>query len=278
MKARIKFRKYGALRFIGHLDVMRFFQKVVRRADIPFAFTTGYSPRMIMSFANPLGIGLTSDGEYFDIELREAVNSLDAVRRMNEACVEGIEVLSIRRISDEKKMTGMTILAGADYLSTLRKGELPSDWKDSFIRFMEQTEIRILKQTKRSEKEVDIRHLIYDWEIRGDSIYTKVAAGSVENLKPDLILYVESCGSHTLLHTSTQTFECVERLSALCKRCEPELIRCHESYLVNLTYVASIQRFSFTLTNGVSIPIPEKRYTHIKKLLANFSSSPEVKE
>lgn len=97
-------------------------------------------------------------------------------------------------------------------------------------------------------------------------------------LKPDLILYVESCGSHTLLHTSTQTFECVERLSALCKRCEPELIRCHESYLVNLTYVASIQRFSFTLTNGVSIPIPEKRYTHIKKLLANFSSSPEVKE
>lgn len=97
-------------------------------------------------------------------------------------------------------------------------------------------------------------------------------------LKPDLILYVESCGSHTLLHTSTQTFECVERLSALCKRCEPELIRCHESYLVNLTYVASIQRFSFTLTNGISIPIPEKRYTHIKKLLANFSSSPEVKE
>ena len=87
MKARIKFRKYGALRFIGHLDVMRFFQKVMRRADIPIAFTTGYSPHMIMSFANPLGIGLTSDGEYFDIELREAVNSRDAVRRMNEACV-----------------------------------------------------------------------------------------------------------------------------------------------------------------------------------------------
>ena len=35
---------------------------------------------------------------------------------------------------------------------------------------------------------MDIRPLIYDWEIRGDSIYTKVAAGSVENLKPDLIL------------------------------------------------------------------------------------------
>ena len=102
MKARIKFRKYGALRFIGHLDVMRFFQKVMRRADIPIAFTGGYSPHMIMSFASPLGIGLSSDGEYFDIELREAVNSADAVRRMNEACVEGIEVDSMKQIAEEK--------------------------------------------------------------------------------------------------------------------------------------------------------------------------------
>ena len=50
MKARIKFRKYGALRFIGHLDVMRFFQKVMRRLKLPIAFTGGYSPHMIMSF------------------------------------------------------------------------------------------------------------------------------------------------------------------------------------------------------------------------------------
>lgn len=110
MKARIKFRKYGSLRFIGHLDVMRFFQKVMRRADIPIAFSGGYSPHMIMSFANPLGIGLTSDGEYFDIEFNQKqINSADAVRRMNEACqIEGVEICKHRRIAEEKKMTGMT--------------------------------------------------------------------------------------------------------------------------------------------------------------------------
>ena len=188
MKARIKFRKYGALRFIGHLDVMRFFQKVMRRADIPIAFTGGYSPHMIMSFASPLGIGLSSDGEYFDIELREAVNSADAVRRMNEACVEGIEVVSMKQIAEEKKMTGMTILAGADYLVSLKKGTLPHDWKDSFTAFMEQPEIRIVKQTKRSEKEVDIRPLIDRWEIRGEDIFLQLAAGSSQNLKPDLVM------------------------------------------------------------------------------------------
>lgn len=188
MKARIKFRKYGALRFIGHLDVMRFFQKLMRRADIPIAFTGGYSPHMIMSFASPLGIGLTSDGEYLDIELTAPVDSQEAVKRMNEECVEGIEVLSIRQIQDEKKMTGMTILAAADYLVSVKKGTLPENWKERFSDFMGQKEIRVIKQTKRSEREVDIRPLIYRWEIRGESVLLRLAAGSAENLKPDLVM------------------------------------------------------------------------------------------
>ena len=195
MKARIKFRKYGVLRFIGHLDVMRFFQKLMRRADIPIAFTGGYSPHMIMSFASPLGIGLTSDGEYLDIELTAPVDSLEAVKRMNKECAEGIEVISIRQIPDEKKMTGMTILAAADYLVSVKEGTLPENWKEGFSDFMVQKEIRVIKQTKRSEREVDIRPLIYRWEIRGESIFLQLAAGSAENLKPDLVMETFLSGS-----------------------------------------------------------------------------------
>ena len=195
MKARIKFRKYGVLRFIGHLDVMRFFQKLMRRADIPIAFTGGYSPHMIISFASPLGIGLTSDGEYLDIELTAPVDSLEAVKRMNKECAEGIEVISIRQIPDEKKMTGMTILAAADYFVSVKEGTLPENWKEGFSDFMAQKEIRVIKQTKRSEREVDIRPLIYRWEIRGESIFLQLAAGSAENLKPDLVMETFLSGS-----------------------------------------------------------------------------------
>lgn len=188
MKARIKFRKYGVLRFIGHLDVMRFFQKLMRRADIPIAFTGGYSPHMIMSFASPLGIGLTSDGEYLDIELTAPVDSREAVKRMNKECVEGIEIISIRQISDEKKMTGMTILAAADYLISVKKGALPENWKEAFADFMAQREICVIKQTKRSEREEDIRPLIFRWKIQGENIWLQLAAGSKNNLKPDLVM------------------------------------------------------------------------------------------
>ena len=70
MKVRIKFAKSGAMRFIGHLDVMRFFQKAIRRAGIDVAYSEGFSPHQIMSFAAPLGVGLSSNGEYLDLEVK----------------------------------------------------------------------------------------------------------------------------------------------------------------------------------------------------------------
>ena len=188
LKARIKFRKYGVMKFIGHLDVMRFFQKMMRRADIPIAFTGGFSPHMIMSFANPLGVGLTSDGEYFDIELTESIDMIDAVRRMNEVSVEGIEVLNMVPISDDKKKTGMSIVAAADYLSGIKNGTFPTGWQEKAKTFMEQPEILILKKTKKSEKEVDIKPMIYQFDIRSDNVFMQVATGSVENLKPELVM------------------------------------------------------------------------------------------
>ena len=188
LKARIKFRKYGAMKFIGHLDIMRFFQKVMRRADVPIAFTGGYSPHMIMSFANPLGVGVTSDGEYFDIELAEEIDMQEAVARMNQVMVEGIEVVNMVQISDEKKRTGMSIVAAADYLSTLRHGEFPENWKEKAEGFMDQEEITILKKTKKSEKETNIKPMIYKFGIQDDAVYMQVATGSVENLKPEVVM------------------------------------------------------------------------------------------
>ena len=187
MKARIKFRKNGVMKFIGHLDIMRYFQKAIRRAEIPIAFTSGYSPHMIMSFANPLGVGLTSDGEYFDIELTESIASKEAVRRLNEQMVDGMEIVSFVQIPDDKKSKGMSIVAGADYLSSVKNGSLPEDLAEKLEAFYAQNEICVVKKTKKSEKEVDIRTMIYKLECRDGKIYMRVAAGSVQNLKPELV-------------------------------------------------------------------------------------------
>ena len=187
MKARIKFRKYGIMRFIGHLDVMRYFQKAMRRADIPIAFTGGYSPHMIMSFAQPLGIG---------IELTESISSEAAVGRLNQVMAEGIDVVSFVQISEDKKESGMTIVAAADYEVTLLLSAksmeetvpVPEEWKEKLAAFLEKTELKVLKKTKRSEKEVNIRPMIQEMELTEAGIRMFLSAGSEENLKPDLVM------------------------------------------------------------------------------------------
>jgi len=80
IKIRIKFRKYGVMRFIGHLDIMRYFQKAMRRAEIDICYSEGFSPHQIMSFAAPLGVGITSDGEYLDIEVNSTRSSEASIK------------------------------------------------------------------------------------------------------------------------------------------------------------------------------------------------------
>ena len=87
MKVRIKFTKTGHMKFVGHLDTMRYFQKAIRRAGLPVAFSGGYSPHMILSFAAPLGVGTTSLGEYFDMELTEALSTDAIEQRLNAVMV-----------------------------------------------------------------------------------------------------------------------------------------------------------------------------------------------
>lgn len=190
MKARVKFAKTGAMKFIGHLDIMRYFQKAIRRAEIDIAYSEGFSPHMIMSFANPLGVGIESYGEYFDMELKSASSSKDMVDRLNKTMVEGMEILSIVQVPDGKASKAMSLVAAADYTMTYREGWVPcEDWKTKFEAFMNQKEIVVLKKTKKSEQEMDIRPHIYKYEIlENDAVMLQVASGSAMNLKPELVM------------------------------------------------------------------------------------------
>lgn len=185
---RVKFRKYGCLKFIGHLDVMRYFQKVMRRAEIDMCYSEGFSPHMIMSFAAPLGVGLTSDGEYMDISVKATPSSREAVERLNRVSVEGIDVLSWRRLPENSK-NAMASVAAADYQVRFREGYEPEEgWQEKFQEFLALPKIRILKETKKGQQEIDIRPWIYDWKIKDGAIFLQVSAGSVHNLKPETLM------------------------------------------------------------------------------------------
>lgn len=192
MKVRVKFSKYGPVKFIGHLDIMHYFQKAVRRAGIDIAYSEGFSPHQIMSFASPLSVGHTSQGEYFDMELNSFTDEADMLQKLNQVMVEGIEVLKVRFL-DKGEGNAMASVAAASYLVAFSdKLSLPDNWDKELITFFEQEHIPVIKKTKKGQKEIDLKESIYQLEIREDDcknkVYMLVDAGSGSNIKPEFVM------------------------------------------------------------------------------------------
>ncbi len=177
------------MKFVGHLDMMRYFQKAMRRADVKIRYSEGFSPHQIMSFAAPLGVGITSNGEYLDIEANE--DDLKSITdRLNQVMVEGIEVLSCRKLQDSSK-NAMSIVCAADYTLEFREGYQPKDLDEFFeklLDFYAQEQIVITKKTKKGQKEMDLKPLIYQLRRNGEGIFMQVSTGSTDNIKPELVM------------------------------------------------------------------------------------------
>lgn len=215
MKIRIKFEKHGSMRYIGHLDVMRYFQKAFRRCDLKVEYSQGFNPHQLMSFAAPLGVGLTSSGEYMDVRLSEAPPKEELFKRINSVMNDEILVSDIAFVKDDLKPS-MSSLAAADYL-VIGKARYPYPPKiySEIDHFLTQNDIMITKKTKKGEATVDIRPFLYEFRIldpvsepffdqktvfeiyndgdivSGDPIvcfYMKVSAGSVFNVKPEQVM------------------------------------------------------------------------------------------
>ena len=122
MMVRVKFAKYGPLRFTGHLDVLRFFQKAIRRAGLDVVYTHGFNPHQVMSFAAPLGVGLCSVGEYMDVEIASSDGAEDFKKRLQEACPYGIDILSVKMLP-EKAGNAMASVAAATYAVAFKDPE-----------------------------------------------------------------------------------------------------------------------------------------------------------
>jgi radical SAM-linked protein len=216
MKLRIKFRKFGAVRFIGHLDVMRFFQKAIRRAGIDVAYSTGFAPHQIMSFAAPLSVGVESNGEYMDIAVHQVFDTALMIEALNLVSVPGIEVTAITILPDDAE-NAMSSVAAASYqvLVHTKEGVDPLKiLRELEHRFRSQETIIVQKKTKKGIREMDVKPGVFSFEIvsseavklyttkletvtnqtvepygiSGQSVKLVTDASSAGNVKPSLLM------------------------------------------------------------------------------------------
>lgn len=196
-KYRLRFEKKDKMIYIGHLDLMTFFQRAIKRAQLPIAYSKGFNPHQQMSFAVPLALGSYGYGEYVDIEFTEEMNGDDIINRLNSVMNKGVVVTSARKLSEGEK-TGAAIVSAADYRVKL---DIKLDNADEIInKLLSQETLEIERTSKRKTKLVNIRTNIYSLGADNSKEFTvlnmRIATGSANNLKPELVceyIYRENC-------------------------------------------------------------------------------------
>jgi radical SAM-linked protein len=189
MDIRFQFKRGDELKFIGHLDVLRLFERAFKRSGLQVTHSQGFNPRPQIVFGQPMPLGLTSDGEFADVKLDEYVDVHKFINILNEALPPGIEIVNAKEKRKQVKLT--VLIAGARYRIEF-DSQQPVNIHNIVGEVLNSNIIRVVKKTKSREKEVNIRPLIY--ELAGGknqvSAYFDVLlrAGQADNVRPELFL------------------------------------------------------------------------------------------
>lgn len=197
-RIRARFCKMDLMKFISHLDLMRMMERTLRRSNVPLGFSQGFNPHPKISFATALAIGVSSEGEYIDIDVTEHLDLESFKSNMNKQLPSGIHILQCKYISLSTK----PLMAVVDFSSYIIKCYLEREIDEDIIKrsiddFLNQQHIFISKTTiKRKneiKKEIDIKPLIRSMEISDISdmeliLKVNVATGSKGNLKPEIVV------------------------------------------------------------------------------------------
>lgn len=192
-KYKIMFAKTGMSRFTSHLDLSKLFERALRRADIPIAFSQGFNPHPKMSVAVPLAVGVAGERELLEVELKEEMEPQEITRRLNEKLPAGVKVLNVKKTEKQKKSL-MAMVQQADYrLECMVTEDLEQSEVEQVVSdLLKCSSIVVQRKTKGKVKESDIRSGIHFLEGKVDSgvvtFNARLNTGSGGNVRPEEIL------------------------------------------------------------------------------------------
>jgi len=184
MRIQITFTKQGALRYIGHLDLHRLWERAARRADLPLAYSQGFHPQPKMSIAAALPLGFSSRCEVLDMRLERDI-TLDGLRdKLQLTLPSGIQVLSIEQTDDHGPALQTQVLS-AEYEVHLTESVDGSDLKRKVDSVLDSESII---RTRRG-KEYDLRPLVEQLKMMADNmLFMKLTAKEGATGRPDEVL------------------------------------------------------------------------------------------
>ncbi|TYQ16341.1 UNVERIFIED_CONTAM: radical SAM-linked protein [Acetivibrio alkalicellulosi] len=220
---RAKFTRGEEVKYISHLDLMKMFERALRRSGLPIAYSKGFNPHPQLVFGLPLSVGVTSEAEYLDLDFDIELEPDEFTERLNKFLPRGVVITDAKKKTEKSNI--MASIAGATYEILISSSTyVEMDQIKNILRsFLERDEIIIQKQSKSKVKMVDIRPMIHSIyiksiNVKGDKLHLEndicddpwilnyvekfyddlpenlfclsmvLSAGSVANLKPEYLV------------------------------------------------------------------------------------------
>ena len=168
------------MKFISHLDMNRFFTRILRKSNLPIWYTEGFNPHPYITFAAPLSLGFESEYEIMDFRLTDDDFSLEKAAEILKTVVpEYIEIISLKEPVMKAGKIGF-----AGYELTFENKETA----EKFYDFISSDSVIVSKKTKKGDvKVIDVADKIQDTIKNGEKISLVLPSGN-ENINPSVIV------------------------------------------------------------------------------------------
>lgn len=199
-RLRITFGKYDALKWTGHLDIAKVWERVLRRARLPVLYTKGFNTRPRIALANALPLGITSDCELLDVMLREMIDLSDTdalIDRIQSVSPDGLRIYAIEDVPPLDPAMETRIRSG-EYQITFVDGIDHDDLQRRIDDLLAQDQIVEVHVNRKGRKSAeDIRPHILSVAITDENILTAhLSVGQRGNLRPDKLVEKLGMGDH----------------------------------------------------------------------------------
>jgi radical SAM-linked protein len=186
MRIRITFVKQGPLRYTGHLDLHKLWERAARRAELPLAYSQGFHPQPKMNMAAALPLGFSSRCEMLDMRLEQDIPLDDLPARLNQTLPSGLQVIEVEQV-DERAPALQTQVRSAEYEVTLSESIDERELKEKIAAVIASKDL----PRERRGKTYDLRPLIEELMLPPDGrLFLRLAAREGATGRPEEVLDV----------------------------------------------------------------------------------------
>lgn len=187
MRIQAVFEKNERIRHIGHLDIQRAVQRGLRRSGLPVAYSNGFNPHILVSFASALSTGACGLREIMDVTMAEKTEPEEFLAKMNRSMPPEMRLLEARAVEDRHPAL-TALLKAASYELVLRDAAQAEKLTAVIGATLAQERIPAVRKSKSGLKECDIKPWIYALRGKDTRLFATLALTERETCKPGMLV------------------------------------------------------------------------------------------